>query len=382
MAESTTEDKPTPDAPRLRITKVDEYQFLTCVKTSLWGSRTARFKDWQIGDLLVIFVGKYLACLGHVSGPPFKSSDEVWDNDLFPHRIPIAFDVLLLPDHRPPILGPIRDALAAAFPSGGYGLGMLNQLLLPVDAARYVVRAMYEAPNDMSQIGTHLDSLLTQAKALRDADGTAPKARQQLPGAQAAWQPAMPEEASKEISSPGDEKVHSQIQFRLIQMGLAAGCSVWIAANDKNRIFEGQPLGLGCLKSLPNLGLSPSASKRMSLIDVIWLRDNAPLYAFEVEATTSIYSGLLRMSDLLASVPALKLKLFIVAPVIRQAAVLAELARPTFEKIGLSDYCAFIPAEELKTLAAKLSGLVGHIHPSVIETLQVEASVPPGSSLD
>src|SRR5690348_11460441 len=96
-------------ALRLRMSKVDEYQFLTCVKNSLWGSRTDRFKDWQEGDRLVIFVGKYLAGLGHVSGKRYKSEDQVWDNDLFPHRIPVTFDVILLPEHRPPILGPIRD---------------------------------------------------------------------------------------------------------------------------------------------------------------------------------------------------------------------------------------------------------------------------------
>ena len=106
-----------PEGPlRLRLTKVDEYQFLTCVKNSVWGSKSDRFKDWASGDLLVIFVGNYLAGLGHVAGPRHKSNEPVWDNGLFPHRVPITFDVVLLPEHRPAVLGPIRDALAAAFP--------------------------------------------------------------------------------------------------------------------------------------------------------------------------------------------------------------------------------------------------------------------------
>ena len=34
---------------RIRITKVDEFQLLTCLQHGLWGSNSARFKDWQIG---------------------------------------------------------------------------------------------------------------------------------------------------------------------------------------------------------------------------------------------------------------------------------------------------------------------------------------------
>src|SRR5260370_4252887 len=128
MAESTVTQGILPTVvPRLRMTKVDEYQFLTCVKHSVWGSKTGRFKEWHVGDLLVIFIGKFLAGLGHVTGPAYKSSDQVWDNGLFPHRIPISFDVLLLPGHRPPILGPLRDALATAFPSGGYCPAIFHQ---------------------------------------------------------------------------------------------------------------------------------------------------------------------------------------------------------------------------------------------------------------
>lgn len=376
-----TPGTPPTEVLRLRMTKVDEYQFLTCVKHSLWGSKTDRFREWHVGDLLVIFVDKFLAGLGRVSGPTYKASDQVWDNGLFPHRIPIKFEVVLLPDHRPPILGPIRDALATAFPSGGYGLGILNQLLVPSEAARQVVAAMHRAPNDMAQISTHLDALLAEAKAVRDVAGKPAKTTPVQP--EPVLQPAtIINEEREETAAPADETLHSKIQYQLIQLGLAAGCSVWIAINDKSRLFQGKPLGSGCLNSLPNLGLSPGATKKMSLIDVIWLRNNAPLYAFEVEATTSIYSGLLRMSDLLASVPALKLQLFVVAPNVRRPQVLDQLTRPTFDRIGLSEYCAFIPAEELEGLASKLSGLVGHIHPSVIETLKVDATVQPAGSLE
>jgi hypothetical protein len=71
---------------RLRLTKVDEYQFLTCVKHNLWGSEHARFRDWRNGDCLAVIVDKDIAGLGEVNGNPFVSKERVWDNGIYPHR--------------------------------------------------------------------------------------------------------------------------------------------------------------------------------------------------------------------------------------------------------------------------------------------------------
>ena len=52
--------------------------------------------------------------------------------------------------------------------------------------------------------------------------------------------------------------------------------------------------------------------------------------AFEVECTTSVYSGLLRMSDLMALQPNLDINLYLVAPDERREKVKQEILRPTF----------------------------------------------------
>jgi hypothetical protein len=119
------------------------------------------------------------------------------------------------------------------------------------------------------------------------------------------------------------------------------------------------------------MGLSEEATKRISQIDVIWINQNAPVCAFEIETSTSVYSGLLRMSDLLAVVPALKIQIYIVAPSERQTKVLAELARPTFRKIGLSEYCRYIRSEALSELIGRVKGLGGHIQPSILDTVAI-----------
>lgn len=73
-----------------------------------------------------------------------------------------------------------------------------------------------------------------------------------------------------------------------------------------------------------------SSQRLISLIDVLWIKKNKVAAAFEVEHTTSIYSGLLRMSDLVALSPNLTFPLYIVTPQERIEKVRAELSRPTF----------------------------------------------------
>jgi hypothetical protein len=80
----------------------------------------------------------------------------------------------------------------------------------------------------------------------------------------------------------------------------------------------------------PNLNLHPRALDLIELIDVLWLRGDTIVKAFEIEHTTSVFSGILRMSDLVALQPNLSIPLYIVAPDERRQKVIRELNRPTF----------------------------------------------------
>jgi hypothetical protein len=77
------------------------------------------------------------------------------------------------------------------------------------------------------------------------------------------------------------------------------------------------------------------------------------------------------MSDLLAVVPALNIQIYIVAPRERQKKVFAELVRPTFSKIGLSEYCRYIPTEDLSELIGRVKGFGGHIQPTILDTIAI-----------
>lgn len=122
---------------------------------------------------------------------------------------------------------------------------------------------------------------------------------------------------------------HAHLQWQLAKIGQKLGCRVWIAANDHGRAWHGERLGDLSIKQLPNLGLDSTSQRTISLIDVVWLKGpNQLATAFEVEHTTSIYSGLLRMADLVALAP-------------------KELRRPAFQTLELHRRCGFFSEEVL-----------------------------------
>lgn len=131
-----------------------------------------------------------------------------------------------------------------------------------------------------------------------------------------------------------DETSHTHIQGTLRDIGLALGHEVWIAANDRNRMFGQERLSEKCLSDLPESWRGKALSDSLSLIDVLWFEGEKVVAAFEVEHSTSIYSGILRMLDLANSGFGSDLKgIYLVAPDKREKDVRAQIQRPAFQSI-------------------------------------------------
>jgi type II restriction enzyme len=132
-----------------------------------------------------------------------------------------------------------------------------------------------------------------------------------------------------------DDLTHTQVQGWLRDLGLALGFEVWIASNDRSRPYAGGRLADGCLPALPAALASAAAADAIRLIDVLWLEGGSVSAAFEVEHSTSIYSGIVRMLDLALSDEGRAVQaLYLVAPDRREQDVRAQLARPAFSRIA------------------------------------------------
>jgi hypothetical protein len=173
---------------------------------------------------------------------------------------------------------------------------------------------------------------------------------------------AMPDEAARAAVG------HTQAQWLLATIGRRLGSRVWVAANDHRRVWRGESLAALSVDRLPPLGIDPDSQRLIELIDVVWLRGtNQVAAAFEVEMTTSVYSGLLRMADLAAMAPNLNFPLYIVTTERRLAKVRRELGRATFRALELHRRCGFFSAEALAAAADAITRWGGG--PGVIDRL-------------
>lgn len=145
-----------------------------------------------------------------------------------------------------------------------------------------------------------------------------------------------------------------RVQAKVAEIGAKMGFDIWVPKNDRGLVLQNVPEDT-CekfLKKLP-LNYNEETLRTIEQIDVLWLEDRSMARAFEIEHTTAIYSGLLRMADLLALQPNMDIRLHIVAPTVRKERVLREITRPVFRSLRkrpLHDQCSFLSYDSINSL--------------------------------
>jgi hypothetical protein len=149
---------------------------------------------------------------------------------------------------------------------------------------------------------------------------------------------------------PDDIRQSLKVQAVLAQLGGLLGCKIWIAPGDRKKVAAQDHVDADLLLDRLPFDYGGTTMSTIEQIDVLWVRGRSIVRAFEVEHTTAIYSGLLRMADLLALQPNLAIKLHIVAPDDKREKVLRELRRPVFsllESGPLYNSCTFLSYKAL-----------------------------------
>ena len=266
----------------------------------------------------------------------------VQDTERWPAFQPSARQVLRAEeDLYTPSGDPVRDYLA------------FREMFLAVSAA--LKRTTWELEY-LCWWHLHRESAAYEDMAVEVADESDTSPRRDIPRERMARVPVVREpRADPHVEEAQETSAHTHIQWLLAKIGRKLGCRVWIAANDRNRRWKGESLTALSISRLPSLGIDPESQRIVSLIDVVWLgRTNQVTAAFEVEHTTSVYSGLLRMADLAALAPNLNFPLYLVAPEDRLEKVRRELLRPTFQMLELHRRCAFFSSEALLNAAESI----------------------------
>ena len=185
----------------------------------------------------------------------------------------------------------------------------------------------------------------------------------------------------KNVEAEKDERVNEdelreslRIQANLAEIGAQMGFRIWLPRADRTRVLtQWKPDDGKLLDQLPG-GFDQATMKTIEQIDVIWIKGRSITRAFEVEHTTSVYSGLLRMADLLAMEPNLKIKLHIVAPISRRGKVLQEIRRPVFALLrggALSDTCTYLSYDTVADLRGQKN--LAYLSDQVLEDYEEKA---------
>ncbi|MGQ0649697.1 MAG: hypothetical protein ACT4P7_19265 [Gemmatimonadaceae bacterium] len=181
-------------------------------------------------------------------------------------------------------------------------------------------------------------------------------------------------DADTEASPPADVRESVRIQALLAEIGSRMGMQIWLPRTDRAAVV-GECRGdhPPVLERLP-LNYDDTTLRTIEQIDVLWLKGRAIKQAFDVEHTTSIYSGILRMADLLALQPSMDIRLHIVAPVERREKVFQELRRPVFSLLDrgpLSESCTYLSYDAVLELAAQPH--LSHLSDTVLDEYEEQA---------
>ena len=180
----------------------------------------------------------------------------------------------------------------------------------------------------------------------------------------------------KPTDSPVPETRESiQVQAQIAEIGAKMGFRIWIPPADRARVLDlVQATQKGALIEALPLNYDENTLDTIRQIDVLWLKGRSMARAFEVEHTTAIYSGILRMADLLALQPNMQIRLHIVAPNERREKVLREIKRPVFSLLDhgpLYEKCTFISYDSVHAIAQQK--FLSHMSDTILDEYEEHA---------
>jgi len=325
-------------------------------------SRWTTVQKIRPGDKLLCYltgISRFVGVL-EVASPPFLDSTPIWKDEEFPCRVKTKILNALEPETAVPVLlrglknerawsGAFRGSPSAWTEADGQ---------VVEEAVEEALRKPVQRPVDPAKLVRRPRPLATSLGPV-----TIPE----------------PESASaSSITVQAEESEHTAIQWLLLKLGSDMGLDVWVAQNDRGKAYKGSSFGaIPHMRSDLKIPFDEATNRTVRLIDVLWLRGNAIVAAFEVESTTSIYSGLLRMADLISINPNLNIPLYLVAPDDRRNKVISEVNRATFSRLDppLAQVCRLITFSTLRERLTRASEFMQYLRPEILEDLSESCDV-------
>lgn len=330
------------------------------------------------GDIFLCYltgISRWIGVL-KVTGEPYRDTAPIWYRDVFPVRFPVKIVNKLEPITAVPVIdmrgslsifqnlksphawtGRFRGSLSKWTDGDGQAVvAAIN------DASTHPVERRFDS-SKLRKVPPILKASVAGAVTIPENDEVAETEVSETNSDTA--------ETPSETAEFKETSAHTEIQWLLLKLGNDMGLDVWVARNDRNKSNQGVSFNsFARLKtSLPHQ-FDEATNRTIELIDVLWLKGNSIQAAFKIESTTSIYSGLLRMSDLITMQPNLNIPLYIVAPIERRDKVVSEINRPTFAKLSppMAEICRFISSKELRKRLNEVSSVLQYLKPEFLDS--------------
>ena len=149
------------------------------------------------------------------------------------------------------------------------------------------------------------------------------------------------------VIDPSEVSEHIEMQWKLLKLGKKAGTKVWIPKNDQKKIVDFYECREFEQEFSPGIDFQ---AKYVENIDVVWKEEFRIDAAFEIEHSTSIYSGLLRFADLKIVAPNSIYPLFIVAPLSKRNKLIEQIKRPVFKKMDFGKKVKYLSYESVNEI--------------------------------
>ena len=352
-----------------------EFQKAGARTTGFREHNLARAKGIRPGDVFLCYlvgVKRWVGLL-EVASERHRDESPIYSEEVFPVRFAVRSLAILSPEHGIPM-----ESLAGKltfFPVNGTarqwsGLVRGSPAKYKADDGEAIAAAIREAiahPVNRPVDARKLERPANLYKLKAKADGGETETVVSIPTKEEE-QPAQDSLDGAEQEGPS----HTEIQWHLLNLGSQMGLNVWAPRNDRGRIWNSKRVGdiPNMLANLPTQ-FDEGTTKTIENIDVLWMSGQAIAAAFEVEHTTAVYSGLLRMSDLLTMQPNLDISLYLVGPDDRYAKFAREVARPTFasRRKPLHTLCGFLPYSKLRERIEETKNVIRFLKPEFIDEI-------------
>jgi hypothetical protein len=332
----------------------------------------SRARNVRPGDVFLCYLAGVKCWVGllEVAGERYRDDTPIWREEVFPVRFPVKPLIMLKAENGVPMKqleGRLSFYQRGAPSSKWAGYIRSSPTKYKKEDGELIAAVLREAERNPIPRPVDPKLLKRSANLYKHKKKSGDREVETLVAV-----PPREEEETEPEPFRSEGPTHTEIQWRLLHLGSQMGLAVWAPKSDRGKQWNGKRICdvPALLESLP-IQFDEATNGTIENIDVLWLKGNAILAAFEVEHTTSIYSGLLRMSDLLTMQPNIEIKLYLAAPDERYVKFRSEVPRPTFAsgRKALHTVCRFLPYSALCEHLEKARDFLSHLKPDFIDDI-------------